>query len=278
MFTLYVVMLCLIGGPVKVVPTGDSLTNGYGGGRLQNSFNAAGYPAAVERVACGGTTSRKYTAQDPDACTGAPRDFTQDVLVLDPDAVVFMLGTNDAFRSVEDPNYFAGYQQDLLGVFTRLRAAVNERGRHPVVVVSTLIPVLADPEVDALVADVYNPWLRNVTGQFGFAALDLHAEIQQEPNWPSFYSDGIHLWANNAAGYLWMADRVRDRVMLALEEQGCRCFADLDCDQQVGLSDLAILLGAFGGDAAGDINQDGVTDLSDLAGLLSMFGLQCPDG
>jgi len=61
------------------------------------------------------------------------------------------------------------------------------------------------------------------------------------------------------------------------------CTGDIDGDGQVALSDLAILLSAFGQctgdpgfDAAADLDGDGCVALGDLAVLLSAFGLPCP--
>lgn len=48
--------------------------------------------------------------------------------------------------------------------------------------------------------------------------------------------------------------------------------ADLDGDGTVNASDLAILLGNWGGTGAGDINGDGSVDAGDLAILLSNWG------
>ncbi|RMF73830.1 MAG: hypothetical protein D6744_15200 [Planctomycetota bacterium] len=56
---------------------------------------------------------------------------------------------------------------------------------------------------------------------------------------------------------------------------GFGCDEDLDGSGEVDLTDLALLLSAFGVDAGGDINGDGVTDLTDLALLLSAFGQMC---
>ncbi|MCC6359306.1 MAG: hypothetical protein IT450_11235 [Phycisphaerales bacterium] len=50
---------------------------------------------------------------------------------------------------------------------------------------------------------------------------------------------------------------------------------DLDCDGAVSLTDLAILLSAFGSSSAGDLNGDGETSLEDLEIMLSNFGNDC---
>lgn len=63
---------------------------------------------------------------------------------------------------------------------------------------------------------------------------------------------------------------------------GCACTGDLDGDCVVSLSDLTLILSAFGCcspnacfNSAYDINGDGCIDLSDLAIVLSQFGTNC---
>jgi hypothetical protein len=59
------------------------------------------------------------------------------------------------------------------------------------------------------------------------------------------------------------------------------CFGDLDGDNDVDLSDLAILLGNYGTTSGavyedGDLDEDGDVDLTDLAALLGVYGTTCP--
>jgi hypothetical protein len=59
------------------------------------------------------------------------------------------------------------------------------------------------------------------------------------------------------------------------------CFGDLNDDGEVGLADLAELLGHYGITSGatyydGDLDTDGDVDLSDLAELLSLYGTMCP--
>lgn len=56
------------------------------------------------------------------------------------------------------------------------------------------------------------------------------------------------------------------------------CTGDIDEDRAIDLSDLAMLLSAFGCEGAsctGDLNADGAADLTDLATLLAVFGTDC---
>jgi hypothetical protein len=58
------------------------------------------------------------------------------------------------------------------------------------------------------------------------------------------------------------------------------CFGDLDTDGQIGLADLATLLGNYGATTGatyldGDLDDDGDVDVGDLAALLSVYGTVC---
>jgi len=59
------------------------------------------------------------------------------------------------------------------------------------------------------------------------------------------------------------------------------CFGNLNGDGEVGLADLAQLLGHYGTPsggayADGDLDGDGDVDLADLANLLGKYGTVCP--
>jgi hypothetical protein len=69
------------------------------------------------------------------------------------------------------------------------------------------------------------------------------------------------------------------RVDIGAFEYGASCPGDVDADGVVGIADLAIQLGAFGGSGGpqdGDTNADGIVDLEDLAALLGAYGSTCP--
>jgi len=54
------------------------------------------------------------------------------------------------------------------------------------------------------------------------------------------------------------------------------CPGDLDCDREVGHTDLGLLLMAWHYSDEGDLDCDGVTDHSDLGILLGNWGNVCP--
>jgi len=61
------------------------------------------------------------------------------------------------------------------------------------------------------------------------------------------------------------------------------CPGDANCDGMINITDLGIILGAFGssfGDTSysygADINKDGTINITDLGGLLAVFGTPCP--
>lgn len=90
---------------------------------------------------------------------------------------------------------------------------------------------------------------------------------QEDENSDDGYLDGYRLWVMNYDG--------NGSVI-----NGEGCLGDLDADGNVGLADLAALLGHYGtaSDASyadGDLDRDGDVDLTDLAELLSVYGTSC---
>jgi hypothetical protein len=57
---------------------------------------------------------------------------------------------------------------------------------------------------------------------------------------------------------------------------GVLCQGDLDGDAEVGASDFAILLGAWGETGPGDLNNDCLVNAEDLSLLLGYWGQRCP--
>ena len=205
-------------GGLRVVTTGDSHTNAYSN-RLQAVFNSLGDNAVVSKVASGGCHAERYAGHEIDPTTGTIRDYAAEVLALDPDVIVFMLGTNDAFKHVADPAWFGVYVSDVEDVFFTFKHARNRSGNRPIVLVLTPTPVLDNVPVDTAISDLFAPWLVFAAAENGFILLDTNALIQTQPDWQAFYAaDGIHLWGLDlgADGYWWLAGVVRDTVMANL--------------------------------------------------------------
>ena len=53
------------------------------------------------------------------------------------------------------------------------------------------------------------------------------------------------------------------------------CSGDFNCDSIRGVTDILMIITAFGIDDSGDIYGNGMTDISDLVYLLSKFGIHC---
>lgn len=101
--------------------------------------------------------------------------------------------------------------------------------------------------------------------------------------------DGGATWAQHTQGMgpLWtyaMVQTARSRFIAAtaggLFLLDAACLGDLDADGEIGLQDLATLLGHFGTPEGattsdGDTDGDGDVDLSDLALLLGRYGAAC---
>ena len=260
-----------------VVATGDSLTNGYNYNQenpptiIELDFIDSGTDASVVKLSTGGLRSTQYVGLEINPHNEDYRYYDDEVLAEDPDVILFMLGTNDAFQS--DTYFYDEYQQYIGGVFDKFKAHLNSRGNHAKVVVAVPTPILSDSPGDTYdlanqrLDTLYAPWLRTTAPAYGFHLLDLNLLIQQESGWQDWYRDHVHFWGT---GYDWMAQQFHDAA-LSLDrpadfdndvdidgsdflswQRGCRLTGahhfegDADGDQCVGASDLAIWRQDFG--------------------------------
>lgn len=99
--------------------------------------------------------------------------------------------------------------------------------------------------------------------------------------------DHLYAWGGNALSDLTPADATSIVILndpalqIGVVDPPCNLPGDTNCDCDVDLADLSVLLANFGtiGGATrsqGDMNGDGSVDLSDLAVLLANFGSVCP--
>ena len=217
----------------KIVATGDSLTNGYSPVRLTDALAENEIPNETVTVASGGCNSARYVGRTIDPHVGKYRDFAAETLTHDPDVIIFLLGTNDAYRMA---NYvisgdaagladaFDTYRSDIAGAFDIFDGATNSEGRSSAVIVSTILPIVPHEsnsrvdEQNLVISALLNPWLKDQAAERGFFLKDMNALIQSQNNWQDFYSDSAHLWANDAAGYEWMGREFADTVATAIPE------------------------------------------------------------
>lgn len=82
----------------------------------------------------------------------------------------------------------------------------------------------------------------------------------------------VDSWTGEVFGQ--MTTRIDSRAMTTLPPP--QCAGDFSGNGAFDLTDLGVLLGAFGLSDAGDIDGDGATDLGDLGALLAVFGTECP--
>jgi lysophospholipase L1-like esterase len=221
------------GQTVRITATGDSITNGWAGNnawRLQNVLDARGADADATSIAQGGLNTLHYTGQS--LVDGVYRDFTAEVLATDPDAIIFMLGTNDTWfwRNFPD-DAMSTFTDNFTSIFDRFDAAENSRGRTPAVVLATLPPVIFEQEgdvywiCDQAIRNEMNPWLRAEAQRRGYTLVDIEQGIYDlDPDWQQFYTDNYHLWGPMVDGeaqmtaYNWMGETFADAAMAAVPE------------------------------------------------------------
>ena len=227
MVSFMIILSCVtaLGNTTRVVATGDSITGGYSPVFLQQSLDESGFDAEVFNVASGGCNADRYVGNTIDPRTLTFVDYGQEVISLDPDVIIFMLGTNDASQCINNPQSVDPYKALLGGaggVFDQFQTAVNSRGIRSKVILSTLIPVIEDSDhtiaMNDIIENTFNPWLIEQGIKYGFELVDSHALIQEQANWQDFYSDSVHLWANGAEGYQWMAENFGSTVISAVPE------------------------------------------------------------
>lgn len=292
---LLVLLLCSSAraGTLNIVATGDSNVTGFAPNRLTLAMMAQGISGVGYSIASGGATAPLYVGDlldlnhHPDPAFhnqaveaiegpvygfGAPWTYGSVIEPNpEPDAVIVMLGTNDAAQHVAG-NYLAWptYQDRMAAVFDYLATAETPGGKHPDVFIATPIPLLAIPAADAFLDSDLVPWLENQVSTRGgrFHLLDTRSLIQAQPDWQSWYSDGIHLYGAGQVGYQWLAETVLNAV---LDQHA----GDANLDGAVdGLDYLAWSdhFGLAGNWSQGDFNHDGDVDGLDYTIWADNFG------
>ena len=189
--------------PIKVVATGDSLTVGYGP-FLQAALDAR-RPGRFEvsRVARGGTDAREYAGliENPQ-CNCGLTDMVAEVLALDPDIIVFMLGTNDS-SFVGGVGYYEELMPTFLDQFEASGAQVIIAAPPPILPTT---PYYAFAEGN--LAGQIDPLIRGWAIERSLPLVDLRAH-----DWTGLYHDSVHM--TYPEGRRVMAGIFADRVVRA---------------------------------------------------------------
>lgn len=254
-----------------VVVNGDSLSTGYGSFRLTNALNAIspGYIKHLE--AAGGMTAQKFLDSQ----------YLADTLTHQPDVIALMLGVNNVAWSNDDPaTWFDGsYVPTMTQLLDLYATSTNARGRQTHVILMTVTPII-EPNAYAVkdhrTVDYVNPWLTTQADtRDNVTLLDVRAELTALPDWQDFLAlDGLHMWADGAAGYYWLADLVADKVHAVVQALPPSP-GDFNGDDAVDSTDLALLLDNWGAalPPTGWMGQwDGNVDANELAALLGHWG------
>jgi lysophospholipase L1-like esterase len=283
-------------GSLNIVATGDSNTTGYAPIRLTLAMQAQGISGTGYSIASGGSTATLYVGmaldtnhqptpafhnQAQEAINGPVYGFgapwTYGSVIEpnpEPDAVIVMLGTNDAIQAVNVPSAWTTYQTEMTGVFSYLSSAATPGGKRPDIFIATPLPLLAPQYADAefFLESTVAPWLRDQVTYWqvqGAAVhlIDVRNDIQQQPNWQSWYSDGIHLFAPGQLGYEWLAREVLNAV-LDQRRGDANLDGVVDGLDYVAWSDR---FGQPGNWSQGDFNHDGVVDGLDYTAWADHF-------
>ncbi|MCC6357156.1 MAG: PQQ-like beta-propeller repeat protein [Phycisphaerales bacterium] len=276
--------------------------SGSCGGCLNES--AAGGPAFyVADAAPGGTVIKRFDAE-----TGA-LEYTSPVMagftiqntpMVAPDGTVYLSRTQnntavDFFYAINDD----GAAMTIRWSVPARWSVVSEFAVNPAGDVFMMAPgdfIQLRSRVDgALLAETESPIASDFNAQPRMACDDLGRLYLSNGSFSlgrfySFNADLTERWSLPVANINIGAPAIgRDGTLVicgvgtnvrAYRTPRVDCPGDLDGDQAVALTDLAILLSNFGtpsgaGAGDGDLDGDGDVDLSDLSLLLSLFGTTC---
>lgn len=191
---------------IKVVSTGDSITNGYMS-YLPNAAADTGLSYEFVNIATGGLNSSQYIAKTQNLYNSGLRNYALEVVAENPDHIFFMLGTNDCYIDLQPEYRFSAYKDNIQEIFDIFTTASSNTQLY----VTTIIPVIAPEKLSAndRINNWYNPWIQETVAEYGFNFVDMNAIIQQVNDWQSLYDGGVHL---TVEGKVWMAEQWIDAM------------------------------------------------------------------
>lgn len=262
-WSLFASLSVAFGEPLVVTTTGDSITSASLGYTpyLPAQLEATGTDAAVNNLGLSGMQVAMYMGLWPYGGDGLQEDRRPEVLATDPDAIVFMLGTNDATR---EDNWWMPIYYDP--IFDSYQDYVNGRGENPTLFVMTITPRSDFPDREAEIENCMNPWLRQDTVQRGIRLLDIYNLMVVDSKWANDYlcQDGLH---PNENGKEFIAQEVAYAIYASLHP------GDASGDGKVNDADYTCWADRFGTcDPRVDFSGDGIVDDADYTLWADNYG------
>jgi lysophospholipase L1-like esterase len=181
--------------PVTVSIAGDSITNAY-----WSDFRDVSSPLIwdVSKVALGGLRAPQFNGEIDKA--GVLHDYTQDLIDLEPEIAVLLLGTNDSLFDWSNPDHsavFATYTNSMESILNRLEAAG--------ITVILGIPTPLQPNTAKLttgeynLANYYRPWIESQAIARELQIIDFFDRFVTQPGWEEMFPDGVHPFTEDGA-------------------------------------------------------------------------------
>jgi hypothetical protein len=280
---------------LNIVVTGDSNATAVGPSRLTWAMQAQSVAGKATAIASGGSNAPLYAGllldlnhhPDPafhnqavEALNGPVYGYSSIYLYgsvidpnPDPDAVIIMLGTTDAYVAPLVPAVWPIYQTIMTQVYDYLTTTPTPSGKYPDIFVAAPLPILSSPitslnaDADAFLTTTMIPWIESTVEMFQAAGrkihfVDVNDAIRQQPNWQNWYSENgqtpgyFHLWGQNAAGYTWLTNYLLNSI-LDVHAGDANLDGFIDGIDYVAWADH---FGAAGNWSQGDFNHDGIVN------------------
>jgi lysophospholipase L1-like esterase len=183
------------GTPTAVSIAGDSITNAY-----WSDFRDVSSPVIwdVSKVALGGLRAPQFNGEI--AKDGVFHDYTQDLIDLDPEIAILLLGTND---SLFDWSFFN--DTATTEIYTNSMESILDRLEIAGITVILGIPTPLQPNTEKLIAGEYNlanyyrPWIESQAVIRGLSVVDFFDLFVTEPGWEDLFPDGVHPFTEEGA-------------------------------------------------------------------------------
>jgi hypothetical protein len=280
---------------LNIVVTGDSNGTAVGPVRMSFAMQAQGVGGKSTAIASGGSNAplyagllldinhRPYPAfhnQAIEALNGPVYGNGAQYLYgsviepnPDPDAVIIMLGTSDAYVAPLVPAVWPIYQTIMSQVYDYLTSTPTPSGKYPDIFVTSPLPILSDSDdsltaqADSFLTSTMSPWIESTVEALQEEGrkihfVDVNSAIRQQPNWQNWYSDNgqtpgyFHLYGQNAIGYTWLSNYLLNSI-LDVHAGDANLDGQFDGIDYVAWADH---FGASGNWSQGDFNHDGIVD------------------